>query len=289
VRVRAFAKINLFLRVLGPRSDGYHDIETILHGIRLGDDLSFGATPGSGVDVEMRPTDDRRPLAPASNLVHRAAVISRPSAGASGVQIVIEKRIPLASGLGGGSSNAAAALVVLNDLWKLGRDEEQLRALGTQLGSDVPYFVGGGTALAEGRGERIASLAAPRVMWFVLGLSNRGLSTAEVYRRWRTNDGMPDASGMVAALAAGDVAAVGTRIMNALEVPAFELRPELAVGKQRLIEAEVLGAGLSGSGPTLFGLAADEAHARAVARLVEGDFDAVEVVRSQPDPRKRLD
>jgi 4-diphosphocytidyl-2-C-methyl-D-erythritol kinase len=289
VRVRAFAKINLFLRVLGPRSDGYHDIETILHGIRLGDDLSFGATPGSGVDVEMRPTDDRRPLAPASNLVHRAAVISRPPAGASGVQIVIEKRIPLASGLGGGSSNAAAALVVLNDLWKLGRDEEQLRALGTQLGSDVPYFVGGGTALAEGRGERIASLAAPRVMWFVLGLSNRGLSTAEVYRRWRTNDGMPDASGMVAALAAGDVAAVGTRIMNALEVPAFELRPELAVGKQRLIEAEVLGAGLSGSGPTLFGLAADEAHARAVARLVEGDFDAVEVVRSQPDPRKRLD
>lgn len=289
MRVRAFAKINLFLRVLGPRSDGYHDIETILHGIRLGDDLSFGATPGSGVDVEMRPTDDRRPLAPASNLVHRAAVISRPPAGASGVQIVIEKRIPLASGLGGGSSNAAAALVVLNDLWKLGRDEEQLRALGTQLGSDVPYFVGGGTALAEGRGERIASLAAPRVMWFVLGLSNRGLSTAEVYRRWRTNDGMPDASGMVAALAAGDVAAVGTRIMNALEVPAFELRPELAVGKQRLVEAEVLGAGLSGSGPTLFGLAADEAHARAVARLVEGDFDAVEVVRSQPDPRKRLD
>lgn len=289
MRVRAFAKINLFLRVLGPRSDGYHDIETILHGIRLGDDLSFGATPGSGVDVEMRPTDDRRPLAPASNLVHRAAVISRPPAGASGVQIVIEKRIPLASGLGGGSSNAAAALVVLNDLWKLGRDEEQLRALGTQLGSDVPYFVGGGTALAEGRGERIASLTAPRVMWFVLGLSNRGLSTAEVYRRWRTNDGMPDASGMVAALAAGDVAAVGTRIMNALEVPAFELRPELAAGKQRLIEAGVLGAGLSGSGPTLFGLAADEAHARAVARLVEGDFNAVEVVRSQPDPRKRLD
>lgn len=288
MRVRAFAKINLFLRVLGPRSDGYHDIETILHGIRLGDDLSFGATPGSGVDVEM-PTDDRRPLAPASNLVHRAAVISRPPAGASGVQIVIEKRIPLASGLGGGSSNAAAALVVLNDLWKLGRDEEQLRALGTQLGSDVPYFVGGGTALAEGRGERIASLTAPRVMWFVLGLSNRGLSTAEVYRRWRTNDGMPDASGMVAALAAADVAAVGTRIMNALEVPAFELRPELAAGKQRLIEAGVLGAGLSGSGPTLFGLAADEAHARAVARLVEGDFNAVEVVRSQPDPRKRLD
>ena len=289
MRVRAFAKINLLLRVLGPRSDGYHDIETILHGIRLGDDLSFGATPGSGVDVEMRPTDDRRPPAPAYNLVHRAAVMSRPPAGASGVQIVIEKRIPLASGLGGGSSNAAAALVVLNDLWKLGRDEEQLRALGTQLGSDVPYFVGGGTALAEGRGERIASLAAPRVMWFVLGLSNRGLSTAEVYRRWRTNDGMPDASGMVAALAAGDVAAVGTRIMNALEVPAFELRPELAAGKQRLIEAGVLGAGLSGSGPTLFGLAADEAHARAVARRVEGDFDAVEVVRSQPDPRKRLD
>ena len=126
-------------------------------------------------------------------------------------------------------------------------------------------------------------------MWFVLGLSNRGLSTADVYRRWRTGDGMPDASGMSAALAAGDVAAVGARIMNALEVPAFELRPGLAAGKQRLIGAGALGAGLSGSGPTLFGLAADEAHARAVARRVEGDFDAVEVVSSQPDPRKRLD
>ncbi|MGH2729323.1 MAG: 4-(cytidine 5'-diphospho)-2-C-methyl-D-erythritol kinase, partial [Actinomycetota bacterium] len=225
--MRAHAKLNLYLRVLSRRRDGYHEIVTILHGIDLADDLEVA--DGRTGEINLVADRDLEP-----NLVVVAArrLMTRIEGGA-GASIRLTKRIPVGAGLGGGSADAAATLVALNELWDAGLDRSALMEVAAEVGSDVPYFLIGGTALATGRGEKVRPLDAPAAMWFVLGLSDDPLMTSAVYDRY---DELPLVEGpspatMIAALGAGDVEAVGSLLSNDLERVAIDLRPELAAKK----------------------------------------------------------
>jgi 4-diphosphocytidyl-2-C-methyl-D-erythritol kinase len=294
VRIKTHAKLNLFLRVLGPRPDGYHEVETILHGIEMGDEIDVELTETGKVEVEMALADSVSELLPPSeqNTVwHAAHHLIEHGARNEGVRITIVKHIPIGAGLGGGSGNAAGVLVALNELWKTELNRDGLLGIAERVGSDVPYCISGGTALATARGESLTPLPSPETIWFVLGISHDPLLTRDVYARWEP-DPASDPVGsaeMTLALGGGDVTEVASLLYNDLERPAFALRPELVERKEALVAAGALGASLSGSGPTLFGVASDEAHARAVGRRVEGVFDQVVVTSSRPECIERLE
>lgn len=275
MNARSYAKINLWLRVVGKRADGFHDIETVFHTVSLYDELTLEPSV-DGILVEMEPTVD-------DNLAERAArTLSRD--GSVGARIAIRKNIPLGAGLAGGSGNAAAVLLGLNRLWGAGLDDEALRAIATDLGSDVAFMLEGGTKLGMGRGEQLTGLPqAPSPLWFVLAMFDEGLATADVYGAWRPSE---ERGGSLddfrAALDTGEPERIARAVRNDLEAPALDMRPGLADKKERLVAAGALGAFVSGSGPTLVGIARDEAHAVAVADAVRREFDRVEVVRSHP-------
>jgi 4-diphosphocytidyl-2-C-methyl-D-erythritol kinase len=282
--VRAHAKVNLFLRVLAERPDGYHEIETILHGIDLADDVDVTLTEGCNVDLETRldPGVVGAPPAPRDDLAARAARAYLDAAGArAGVRIELVKRIPIGAGLGGGSADAAAVLRALDQV--LGRPlaRGRLARVAAGLGSDVPYFLVGGTALATGRGEVVTPLRAAAPLWFALGISAEPLLTRDVYVRARPSSS-GSAAAMRSALEAGDVAEVAAELHNDLQPAALQLRPDLASGRSALRRAGALGTLVSGSGPTVLALARDERHARAIAAAARGGFDRLVVAASSP-------
>ncbi len=280
--LRTNAKVNLFLRVLGRRPDGFHDVETILQSVRLADELVV--TAGDELSVEMRVVDGNEFERPSleDNLVWRAAQLA--PEGARRVTIEVVKRIPVGAGLGGGSANAAGTLRALAELYDLGWDDATMRRLGAELGSDVPFCVSGGTAQATGRGEQIRSLAFDGTLWFVLGISREPLATRDVYEAWdRLGRGSgPDASGLLDALAQGDPGGIAAAVHNDLQAAACSLRPELEEKLESMAQAGAATAAVSGSGPTIFGLAENQAHARRIADTVKDGFHRVEVVRSAP-------
>jgi 4-diphosphocytidyl-2-C-methyl-D-erythritol kinase len=286
MKLRTNAKVNLFLRVLGERGDGYHEIETILHSVSLADDIEIVRTETGTVGVEMAYAEGwtGEIPGPRENIVH-AAALSLIEAGAknTGVLIRLVKRIPAGAGLGGGSGNAAGALVALAQHWGLEIAPAALLERAAALGSDVPYCIEGGTSLASGRGEKLTRLAPPAPMWFVLGISDRPLPTRDVYAAFSapSSDATHQSAPMALALGAGDIGEIGAMLHNDLEGPAFALRPELPALKDKMLASGALGALLSGSGPTLFSLARDREHARAIARAVEADFARIEVVESR--------
>jgi 4-diphosphocytidyl-2-C-methyl-D-erythritol kinase len=296
VRFRTNAKINLFLRVFGLRPDGYHEVETILHGIGLSDDFEIRPTRTGQVEIDVHFAEGVKGQAPAlkENVVYRAAQALMAAGGHNpGVSIRVVKRIPPGAGLGGGSGNAAGALVILSELWGLELDRDAMYDLAAGLGSDVGYCLEGGTALATSRGEELTTLPAPVDMWFVLGISNDPLLTVDVYEAWDAMGGYTgdEASGaaMTLALGAGDVREVASLLHNDLERVAFELRTDLKEKKEAMLRAGALGASVTGSGPTIYGVASDEAHARTVAHAVEADFESIAVVKSQARCIERLE
>lgn len=286
MRLRTNSKINLFLRVLAGRVDGYHEVETIYHSVGLSDDIEITSTESGLVEVEMVFADGLTGELPepSANLVHRAAeLLAASSKIEDGVRVKVTKRIPIAAGLGGGSGNAAGALVALAEHWKLDHTPDSLVELALQLGSDVPYCIKGGTVLASGRGEKLTPLTNAISAWYVLGISSRGLPTSEVYSAWdeigsRSQEGP---AAMTVALGAGDIEEAAALLHNDLEPAAFHLRPELAEKKEELLRAGALGAVISGSGPTLIGVVGTEADALALAAKVEGTFDRIEVADSR--------
>jgi len=281
----ANAKVNLFLAVQGRRWDGYHEIATVLQNVSLADDLVVAEGPGprDHIEVEFEPWLGEVAIAEEQNLVLRAALLVRERTADKGaVEVHLHKRIPLGAGLGGGSADAAGALIALNRLWMAGLSEAELGRLGAELGSDVPFCLVGGTALATGRGEVVSRVEAPQSLWFVLGMSSEPLSTAAVYRGWSPGAPVHNPEPLLEVLSAGDPACLSGLLHNDLEEVAFELRPELPRAKAALLEAGALGASLSGSGPTLFALAESEAHAHEVAAGVEGVFERVAAVSSRP-------
>ena len=185
VTVQAPAKVNLTLEVLGKRSDGYHEIASVMQVISLFDTLSFSPSDEIKVLAEIKDLETQ------DNLVYRAAMLLRETSGmSSGAEIRLDKQIPLAAGLGGGSSDAAATLLGLARLWGLELGEEELKVLAAQLGSDVPFFVTGGTALVEGRGERVSNVKTPLTLWLVLAFPDHRIEnkTATAYKALSPSD-----------------------------------------------------------------------------------------------------
>jgi len=261
----AAAKVNLTLEVLGRRADGYHEIATVMQTIDLADRLTLEEAPG----LELRAVGSPIPT-DATNLAVRAAAALRDAAGIDrGVRIRLDKRIPVAAGLGGGSSDAAAVLVGLNRLWRLRWPRERLEAVAVSLGMDVPFFLRGGTALGTGRGEKLRHVAGPG---FALVLVNPGVgsSTAETYGRVTPGmyTGGERSRSLLAALASRRTAQIAEHLHNALEAALGPVERHVVKMKAALMAAGALGAAMSGSGPTVFGLARSWDHARQLrARL----------------------
>ena len=294
IRMRTNAKVNLFLSVLGRRPDGYHEVETILHGIKLSDDIEVSSTDTGRVEIDMRFDDgltgelpapeDNVIWAVANSLLERGALNE-------GLHVELTKRIPIGAGLGGGSGNAAGVLVALNELWDTGIARDELSRIAGTLGADVPFCIGGGTALATGRGEEITNLPAPDDLIFVLGMSNEPLYTRDIYERWAAGSARPDqgSAPITLALGGGDVREIASLLHNDLEPAIFSVRPELEHKKQVLVDAGALGSLVSGSGPTVFGVVASEHEGETIAAAVAQHFDRTLVVRSQPECIERLD
>lgn len=253
VRVRAFAKINLTLRILGVRRDGYHELSTTLQTLALHDTLTFTTRRGP---FEIWTTDPTCPV-DATNLVWRAAAevwrAARRQDAPTGVSVRVKKRIPLQSGLGGGSSDAAAALGALARLWRVRLSRRRLTRLAGRLGADVPFFLEGGTAVATGRGDRLHPLDDWPASWIVLGLPDFGVSTTEAYGWWDA-----EASGTL----------VGRERRNDLEPCVTARHPEIGRIVIALKQAGASIAALSGSGSAAFGLFAKRSRAERAARAL---------------------
>ena len=268
MEIQAFAKLNLTLDILGKREDGYHDLRMVMQSITLADTLTLEENQGEGLRVSANlhflPTGEKN-LAAAAALRFWEALGREPE----NLDIRIEKRIPVCAGMAGGSSDAAAVLRALNQRSGEPFSPKELARLGERVGSDVPYCVLGGTALAEGRGEVLTPLPPLPRCWVVACKPDFPISTPELFAqadrvKLRRR---PDTAGLVAALEAGDLGGVARRMYNVFEdvLPA-RLYTRVAEIKNILIQCGALGANMSGSGPTAFGLfdrleAAQEARA----------------------------
>ena len=278
MRVLAPAKVNLFLTVGPRRPDGLHEIESVMQAVSLFDTVSL--TPADGFTLTVEPAG----AAPEdeTNLALRAARAFASLHGGSGVAIEIEKRIPVAAGLGGGSADAAATLVGMNGLLDARISKKALEKMGAGLGADVPFCVRGGTAAARGAGENLSVLPSPKPVWWVIGISGARLATADVYEEFDRSGGgrVDDPYDVADALARADFERLAGALRNDLERAALLLAPQIRSGRDALGAAGALGVILAGSGPTWLGLARDETHAVAVAAAVEGEFARVEVAHS---------
>ncbi len=262
---RAPAKINLALEILGRRPDGFHEIASVIQAVGLYDEL--GVAPAE----TLRFTCDRSALSGADNLVVRAARALQDATGCRrGAELRLCKGIPVAAGLGGGSSDAAAALVLLNRYWHLGLTLGELSRIGATIGSDIPFFLAGPTAVVSGRGERVELLPPPPLGWVVLVRPRQPLSTAVVYGALRPNsysDGRRTRQ-LAAALRQGRAPDWATGLTNGLAATAARLCPAIGAIRQRLHEAGAGHVQVSGSGPTVFALCASETAARRIAAAV---------------------
>jgi 4-diphosphocytidyl-2-C-methyl-D-erythritol kinase len=266
VRVWAPAKVNLFLEVLARRPDGYHDLATLMVTVGLYDTLELSADPAG----EVRLTCDHPGLsAGPDNLVCRAAeLLRRRYAPPAGAAVRLRKRIPLAAGLGGGSSDAAAALAGLNSLWRLGLGRAELARLGAELGSDVSFFFYGPAAWCTGRGEVVEPLALGRPLDLVLACPPEGLSTALVFRGLSVPADPLDGSAVRRAARIGDVEDLGRRLHNRLQPAAERLCPAVAGLVARLAGLGPAGQLMSGSGSTAFALCRHPGEALRIARAL---------------------
>ena len=299
VRASAPGKVNLTLRVGAPTPDGYHPLVTVFEALNLRETVTVrtSKTPGVRVEtiaylpdgsVDEATTRAMADVDPATHLAVRAArVLQRLAAAgpwastAAGLSIRVDKRVPVAGGMAGGSADAAAALVACNELWDLGLGAEQLEAIGRSLGADVPACLAGGIALGTGRGDHMSVLregdeagAEYQHHWVML-LAHEGLSTPSVFREFDRVDaaGAPALAEPtpeeVAALCAGPEE-LRHCLVNDLQAPALRLRPELAETIAAATDAGALAVTLSGSGPTVAALARDAEHARTLAATLSG-------------------
>ncbi len=275
--VKAPAKINLTLDVLYKRPDNYHEIEMIMTTVDLADRIGLKATE-SGIHIE---SADRFVPSDSRNLAYQAAKLLKDTFNIkSGVIISLEKQIPVAAGLAGGSSDAAATLKGLNQLWQLNLSLDELAELGAKIGSDVSFCVYGGTALAKGRGEIIEHLPAPPHCWVVLAKPTIGVSTADVYGAFNPDKAHhPETGKMIEALEQGDYQEMCDHLGNALESVTLDMHPEVAQIKEQMKKFGADAVLMSGSGPTVFGLVQQEARIPRIYNGLRGFCGEVYVVR----------
>ncbi len=276
------AKINLYLEIIGDRPDGYHELAMVLQSIDLADRIDLRSLSTDTISVRCS-----HPQVPRSrdNLAYQAAALMAaefPDAFAQfgGIEITIDKRIPIAAGLAGGSSNAAAVLVGLDLFWQLGLTQSELEELASQLGSDVPFCIAGGTAIATGRGEMLSPLPSIDNLYVVLGkYRDLDVSTAWAYQTYRAQFGNSyvvskqdlksraaavHSSSMVQAIIHEDPVQIGQRLHNDLERVVIPAYPQILHLKETFQQAGCLGAMMSGSGSTVFALCEGEQQAQKV-------------------------
>ena len=282
IRLKARAKINLTLDVTGKRDDGYHLLETIMQTVALYDGIYMKKLDEPEIRLKTNlpwlPVDER-------NLAWKAANLMRETYGIEeGVFIEIDKRIPVAAGLAGGSTDCAAVLVGMNRLYDLHLSETELEELAGRLGSDIPYCVRRGTALCEGVGEIMTNVEHPcPECHVVLAKLPVSVSTVSVYKglKWDQVENHPDTQAMLDAMKNGDVAKMGKLLCNVLETVTIEMHPKIAEIKTRLMELGAEGALMSGSGPTVFALFKDGEQAKEAAALVKKEFALKEAVATK--------
>lgn len=277
--VKAPAKINLTLDVLARRPDGYHEIEMVMTTIDLADRLTITALEEDRIvldcTVSYLPLDER-------NHVYQAARLIKDEFGIKqGVHIHIDKQIPIAAGLAGGSSDAAATIRGLNRLWNLDMSMEKMADLGSRIGSDVSFCVYGGTALARGRGEKIEKLPSPPPCWVILAKPPIGVSTAEVYGALRVDE-LTDgcrSERMIEAVYKQDFPGICRALGNHLESVTLTMHPQVLQIKERMLRFGADGVLMSGSGPTVFALTDRESRMNRIYNGLRGFCKEVYAVR----------
>lgn len=275
---KAPAKINLTLDVLHKRPDGFHEVEMVMTTVDLADRVWLRSSDDGRITIkscEPYVPNDRR------NLAYQAAeLIKRVYGVKEGVEITLEKSIPVAAGLAGGSSDAAATLRGLNRLWKLGLRAEELAELGAQIGSDVSFCVYGGTALATSRGEVIKKLAPPPNCWVILAKPAISVSTADIYGNLDIDSlSHPNTSAMIEALEASDYESLCVNLGNVLEPVTMAIYPEVVVLKEQMKRFGADAVLMSGSGPTVFGLVKHESRLPRIYNGLKGFCGEVYAIR----------
>ncbi len=281
IRRESPCKVNFLLNVLGRRTDGFHELETLFHPVPLTDLLTFELAPTGATGIHLTCNDPGLPV-DSSNLVHRAATrfLALAGLGDRGLQIHLEKRLPLAAGLGGGSANAAHTLLGLNELFAHPLKPTQLDSLAAGLGSDVNFFLQDRPALATGRGERVVSLEpfpALHGSWMFLYHPGFGIPTPWAFAQLphfpSALQGQPGRAARLAEhLRRGDLESAGTAFYNSLEAPALYKYPVLRLYQEFLRQHGAWATLMSGSGSTTFALFPDEGSARTAVPLFESEF-----------------
>lgn len=253
ISLNAHAKINISLDVLNRREDGYHNLQMIMQTVQLHDTITIYEIP-YGVEIKCE-----APYVPnnSANIAYKAAMTLIEKYGLdAGVRIEIDKNIPVAAGLAGGSSDAAAVLKGINELFKLNLGQAELMETGKEIGADVPYCILGGTALAEGIGERLTPLTPLGDIPIVLVKPRMGVSTAWVYKNLDLNklNERPDTKALISAIQNGDLRRISENMGNVLESVTLAKYPVIDRLKAELVESGALGSMMSGSGPTVFGI-----------------------------------
>lgn len=259
--IKAMGKINLSLDVLRKRDDGYHEVRMIMQTVNLYDELLISQNQNGKIDINC---DKKWLPCNENNLIYKAAKLLLDSANENrGVKIELTKRIPVAAGMAGGSSDAAATLVGLNKFFNLGYSLEELRILGVKIGADVPYCIMGGTALSEGIGEILTPLKGAPECFVVLAKPDINVSTKYVYENLHadTLKVHPDIDGMVESIKRGDLRLIADKMGNVLETVTIQKYPIISKMKESLLKDGAMNSLMSGSGPTVFGLFTDKKKA----------------------------
>lgn len=277
MKVKALAKINLGLDVVRRREDGYHEVRMIMQTIHLFDQLEIKKTKEPGISIttnlDFLPTNE-------NNLIYRAAKLLQDTCGITeGIAVNLKKHIPVAAGMAGGSTDAAAVLYGMNEMFRLNMKRQQLMELGVQIGADVPYCLMRGTALAEGIGEKLKNLPPMPKCPVLIAKPGIGVSTKFVYGNLKLDENTlhPDIDAQLAAIRRKDLCGVAKHMANLLETVTIPEYPVIDEIKRCMMESGALNAMMSGSGPTVFGLFADEKTAQAAYETMRSSHLAKQV------------
>lgn len=268
ILIEAMGKVNLGLDVLRRREDGYHEVRMVMQTVDLCDDLLFERTKKPGIEIE---TDRAGIPVDGRNLVYKAAdLLMKRFEVTDGLRVKLRKRIPIAAGMAGGSTDAAAAFVAVNELFGLGLGKRELMELAVQVGADVPYCILGGTALAEGIGERLTGLPDAPECTLLIARPDIAVSTKFVYENLHldTLERHPDIDGMLKAVYEQDLDAMAARLGNVLESVTVREYPVIEKLKHWMKENGAVNALMSGSGPTVFGIYREKREAQKACALL---------------------
>ena len=276
VRLRAFAKINYALDVLGLRADGYHEVSTVMQSISLADEVELRHATG-GFDLSLVPEEVR--IGPQERNTSYLAwkTLQSLTDEELSVRVTLRKQIPAGAGLGGGSADAAAVLVGLNELFGLGLRVDELRGIGATIGADVPFCISGGTALGEGVGEILTPLPAPPAHHLVVAKPSRSADTGKIYRALdeASTESVRSVEPIVSALRSGSLPALASSVGNDLTPVTVGFVPEVAALEQMLLTSGALGASMSGSGTAVYGIFDGEKAIGAAKDSVDATFIGV--------------